>query len=62
MAIGSGGILTSARDMAKYMQFHLNQGKVGSDQIVNPVFNYIIEQKFLFKNQQSRQNLLNTCI
>ncbi|OXA48311.1 uncharacterized protein LOC110855354 [Folsomia candida] len=36
MAIGSGGILTSARDMAKYMQFHLNQGKVGSDQIVNP--------------------------
>ncbi|OXA38440.1 hypothetical protein Fcan01_26787 [Folsomia candida] len=34
MAIGSGGILTSARDMAKYMQFHLNQGKMGSEQIV----------------------------
>jgi CubicO group peptidase (beta-lactamase class C family) len=35
LAIGSGGILSSANDMLKYMQFHLNKGKVGNRQIIS---------------------------
>ncbi|OXA47580.1 uncharacterized protein LOC110855704 [Folsomia candida] len=30
----AGGILSSANDMMKYMQFHLNLGKVGDSQII----------------------------
>ncbi|XP_037039464.1 uncharacterized protein LOC119076674 [Bradysia coprophila] len=31
----SGGIITTANDMAKYMTFHLNNGRVGDRQIVS---------------------------
>ncbi|KAG4068093.1 hypothetical protein HA402_001518 [Bradysia odoriphaga] len=34
MALGAGGILSSANDMAKYMEFHLSRGRVGDRQIV----------------------------
>lgn len=38
MGLGAGGILSSAHDMAKYMNFHLNLGRVGDRQIVPRVF------------------------
>lgn len=34
MSLGAGGILSSANDMAKYMDFHLNKGRIGDRQIV----------------------------
>lgn len=37
MALGAGGILSTANDMAKYMNFHLNRGRVGDIQIVPEV-------------------------
>lgn len=37
-ALGAGGILSSSNDMAKYMNFHLNLGRVGDIQIVPTVF------------------------
>jgi len=37
IGLGAGGILSSANDMAKYMNFHLSQGRVGDRQIVPTV-------------------------
>ena len=37
IAPGSGGILSTANDMAIYMDFHLNYGKVGNTQVVPDV-------------------------
>lgn len=37
MGLGAGGLLSSANDMTKYMDFHLNQGRVGNRQIVPTV-------------------------
>lgn len=34
MALGSSGMLSTSTDMAKYMDFHLNLGRVGDRQIV----------------------------
>jgi len=39
MGLGAGGVLSSANDMAKYMNFHLNEGRVGNRQIVLTVCN-----------------------
>lgn len=33
----SGGIITTSNDMAKYIDFHLNNGKVGDKQIISEV-------------------------
>jgi hypothetical protein len=35
IAPGSGGILSNANDMLKYLKFHLNKGKVGNRQVVS---------------------------
>lgn len=37
VANAAGGILSNANDMAKYMDFFLNRGKVGDTQIVPEV-------------------------
>lgn len=37
MALGAGGILSSANDMAKYMNFHLNLGRVNTTQVIPEV-------------------------
>lgn len=37
MGLGAGGMLSTANDMAKYMDFHLNLGRVGDRQIVPTV-------------------------
>ncbi|XP_037047961.1 uncharacterized protein LOC119082550 [Bradysia coprophila] len=34
MGVGTGGVLSTSNDMAKYMNFHLNNGRVGDRQIV----------------------------
>jgi CubicO group peptidase (beta-lactamase class C family) len=33
--IGAGGVYTSARDLAKFVQFHLNAGEVGGNRILS---------------------------
>lgn len=38
MSLGAGGILSTSNDMAKYMDFHLNLGRVGDRQVVPRVF------------------------
>jgi CubicO group peptidase (beta-lactamase class C family) len=35
IGLGAGGILSSSTDMGKYMEFHLNKGKVGDKQVVS---------------------------
>jgi CubicO group peptidase (beta-lactamase class C family) len=35
IALGAGGILSSSTDMAKYMEFHINKGRVGDKQVVS---------------------------
>lgn len=35
--VGTGGILSTSNDMARYMNFHLNYGRVGDRQIVPAV-------------------------
>lgn len=37
VALGAGGILSTANDMTKYMDFHLNLGRIGDKQIVPTV-------------------------
>lgn len=37
-AVGTGGILSTSNDMARYMNFHLNYGRVGDRQIVPEVY------------------------
>lgn len=37
IAAAAGGIVSNAVDMAKYLQFHLNKGKVGDVQILAEV-------------------------
>lgn len=38
MGVGTGGILSTSNDMAKYMNFHLNYGRVGDRQVVPEVY------------------------
>lgn len=44
IALGAAGILSTSNDMAKYMDFHLNQGRVGVRQIVPTVYSYTLSQ------------------
>lgn len=37
LALASGGLLSTPNDMAKYMNFHLNKGRVDDRQIVPAV-------------------------
>lgn len=38
-----GGLLTTAIDITKYMQLHLNKGRLGDRQIVPEVCNYFLD-------------------
>ncbi|XP_037024166.1 gigasin-6-like [Bradysia coprophila] len=55
VGLGTGGILSTANDMAKYMEFHLSQGRVGNRQIVpTNVMNwlYTISNGFDFRGSR----------
>ncbi len=48
MGLGAGGILSTSNDMAKYMDFHLNYGRIGDRQIVPMVVFVEYEINFYF--------------
>lgn len=47
MALGAGGILSTASDMAKYMNFLLNFGRIGGRQIVPEVMSFKTMKKIV---------------
>jgi CubicO group peptidase (beta-lactamase class C family) len=48
--IGAGGIYTNTEDLAKFVQFHLNFGKVGNNQLLDVKYLYEMYSPFIVNN------------
>lgn len=55
--IGAGGVYTNAEDLAKFVQFHLNLGKVNGRQLLDYKYLYEMYTPFIVKNYALGINL-----
>ncbi len=55
--IGAGGVYTNAEDLAKFVQFHLNLGKVNGKQLLDYKYLYEMYTPFVVKNYALGINL-----
>lgn len=56
--LGAGSLLTTAKDLARFIQFHLNRGRINQRHILDERFIDIMytASPFLYPNKESRRN------